>query len=70
MSASFVFFFLTNDWKKFYDVLTPSLQQQNRSFHVVERMGPIAKYTKLKNAGGKRTTPSKRLFLIVKYGIL
>ena len=39
-------------------MLTLSTQQQNRSFHVVERMGPIAKYTKLK----KRTWKTYQTF--------
>ena len=46
---------------------TSSTQQQNRSFHVVERTRTSSKYQKIKNARAKRV---KTLFFIVKYANL
>ena len=48
-------------------MLTTITQQQNRSFHVVERTRTSTKCQKMNNA---RTKPAKLMFLMVKYANL
>ena len=50
-----------------HHMLTSSTQQQNRSFHVLERTRTSSKCQKMKNARAKR---AKILFFIVKYANL
>ena len=51
----------------YHHMLTSSTQQQNMSFHVVERTRTSSKCQKMKNARAKR---AKILFFIVKYANL